>query len=87
MAQGHGEYLASLWALLGGTDDQAAAFYTRTQEAYPLLLPAQQTTPEEMLVALATVLSSPPTMNTPRVTGPDGWTSLAVTQGILPSVK
>jgi Protein of unknown function (DUF3015) len=66
MAQGHGEYLASLWALLGGTADQAPAFYTRTQVAYPLLLSAQQTTPEEMLVTLARVLSAPPTMNTPR---------------------
>ncbi len=53
MAQGRGEYLASLWALLGGTDDQEAAFFTRTQETYPLLL--------------TRVLSSHPTMNKPSI--------------------
>ena len=67
MAQGRGEYLASLWALLGGTDDQEAAVFTRMQETYPLLLPSQQTTPEEMLVVLTRVLSSHPTMNKPRI--------------------
>ncbi len=63
MAQGRGEYLVSLWALLGGTHDQEDAFFTRTQETYTRLAPSQQTTPDEMLVSLTRVLASFLTIN------------------------
>lgn len=52
MAQGHGEYLASLWALVGGRKDQEAAFSARTQAAYTLLFPPEHTTPKKMLGVL-----------------------------------
>ncbi len=63
MAQGRGEYLVSLWALLGGTHDQEDAFFTRTQETYTRLVPSQQTTPDEMLVSLTRVFASFQTIN------------------------
>ncbi len=52
MAQGQGEYLGSLGNLLGVPKEQQAEFFLLTQERYPLLIPSDETTPEEMLAAL-----------------------------------
>ncbi len=52
MAQGQGEYLASLGNLLGVTKQQQAEFFLLTQEKYALLIPSDETTPEDMLAAL-----------------------------------
>ena len=52
MAQGQGEYLASLGNLLGVPKQQEAEFFLLTQEKYALLIPSDETTPEDMLAAL-----------------------------------
>jgi len=52
MAQGGGEHLASLAALLGVPAEQQPAFFAMTQEKYATLVQSGETTPAAMLKAL-----------------------------------
>jgi hypothetical protein len=52
MAQGHGEYLASLGSLMGVSPAAQPAFFQFTRERYAQLIPSQQTTPAELVMAL-----------------------------------
>lgn len=63
MAQGRGEYLASLGTLLGVPRDHQAEFIALTQEKYPILVRSDRTTPGEMLAALNRELSANPILN------------------------
>ncbi len=63
LAKGRGEYVASLGILLGVTKDREAAFYSFTQAKYPVLVPAINTTPDELLVALHRELAADPILN------------------------
>lgn len=63
MAQGRGEYLASLGTLLGVPRDHQAEFFALTQENYPILVHSDRTTPGEMLAALNRELSANPILN------------------------
>ncbi len=63
MAQGRGEYLASLGTLLGVPRDHQAEFFALTQEKYPILVHSDRTTPGEMLAALNRELSANPMLN------------------------
>lgn len=63
MAQGRGEYLASLGTLLGVPRDHQAEFFALTQEKYPILVQSDRTTPGEMLAALNRELSANPILN------------------------
>ena len=63
MAQGRGEYLASLGTLLGVPRDHQAEFFALTQEKYPILVRSDRTTPGEMLAALNRELSANPILN------------------------
>ncbi len=60
MAQGKGEYLASLGTLLGVPREHERAFSTFARENYALLIPSDRTTPGEMLTALVREMSSDP---------------------------
>src|SRR2546427_6485710 len=68
MAQGRGEYLASLGTLLGVPGDHQAEFFTLTRETYPILFVSDRTTPGEMLAVLNQALKSDPTLNKSVVT-------------------
>ena len=68
MAQGRGEYLASLGTLLGVPGDHQAEFFTLTREQYPILFVSERTTPGEMLAELHQALKSDPTLNKSVVT-------------------
>jgi hypothetical protein len=68
MAQGRGEYLASLGTLLGVPGDYQAEFFTLTREKYPILFVSERTTPGEMLAVLHQALKSDPTLNKSVVT-------------------
>ncbi len=63
MAQGRGEYLASLGTLLGVPRDHQAEFFALTQKKYPILVQSDRTTPGEMLAALNRELSANPILN------------------------
>ncbi len=52
MAQGHGEYLASLATLLGVPMDRRSDFFALMQEKYATIFKSEQTTSSEMLIAL-----------------------------------
>lgn len=52
MAQGHGEYLASLGSLMGVSQAAQPAFFQLTRERYARLIPSPQTTPAELVTAL-----------------------------------
>ncbi len=56
MAQGRGEHLASLAALLGIPQNQQNAFFKMTQERYTTLFKSDETTSSELLSALQTEL-------------------------------
>jgi hypothetical protein len=60
MARGHGEYLASLGALLGVPEERQAGFYALTRDHYPVLIQSDRTTPGEMIAALSDALSLSP---------------------------
>jgi hypothetical protein len=60
MAQGQGEYLASLASLIGVPAERQSDFFTLTQEKYSTLFTSEQTTSNEMLVALNQELSAHP---------------------------
>lgn len=68
MAQGRGEYVASLGTLLGVPDAHQAEFLTLTREKYPILFVSERTTPSEMLAALHQALKADPTLNGEVVT-------------------
>jgi len=67
MAQGRGEYLASLGTLLGVPRDHQAECFALTQEKYPILVRflvrSDRTTPGEMQAALNRELSANPILN------------------------
>jgi hypothetical protein len=60
MAQGQGEHLASLAALLGVPADQQAAFFSLTQEKYKALIASGETSPSAMLKALHEAMAAHP---------------------------
>jgi hypothetical protein len=62
MARGQGEYLASLGILLGVRETRQADFLTLAREKYPVLVPSEQTTPNQLVVALARELSANPSL-------------------------
>lgn len=62
MAQGQGEYLASLGSLLGVTREREGEFSTFAQDRYLTLIPSESTSPHEMLVALHHELSASPAL-------------------------
>lgn len=64
MAQGQGEYLASLGSLLGMSEDRQATFFQLMREKYPQLVPTDKTAPAELVAALHSALVSDP-----RLTG------------------
>jgi hypothetical protein len=53
LARGQGEYLTSLGALLGLSDDQQAAFHTKAQGAFETLLTSDHETRLQQLRTLA----------------------------------
>jgi DUF3015 family protein len=53
MANGHGEYLASLSTLMGIPQERRASFYAHAQSRYPLVS-EHQSNPEETLALLVT---------------------------------
>ncbi|MDC4224603.1 MAG: DUF3015 domain-containing protein [Candidatus Manganitrophus sp.] len=64
MAQGQGEHLASLAALLGIPAEHQTDFYTMTQAKYTAIFPTEKTTSGEMLVALNQEMSTHPNLST-----------------------
>jgi hypothetical protein len=52
MANGQGEYLASLSTLMGIPQDRRASFYAHAQSRYPLVM-EQHSSPQETLALLA----------------------------------
>lgn len=62
MAQGHGEHLASLAALLGVPTEHQAEFFALTQERYTALITSGETTPVAMLTALHDAMATHPVL-------------------------
>jgi hypothetical protein len=60
MAQGHGEHLAALAALLSVPPDRQAAFFSLVQANYLELMQAGDTTPHAMLSALYNAMAEHP---------------------------
>jgi Protein of unknown function (DUF3015) len=60
MAQGYGEYLASLASLIGISPGRQGEFFALTQEHFATLFKSEQTSSSEMLVALNRELSAHP---------------------------
>jgi hypothetical protein len=60
MAQGHGEHIASLAALMGIPADQQPAFFAMTQEKYASLVTAGETSPIAMMKALNEAVATHP---------------------------
>jgi|CXWL01.1.fsa_nt_gi hypothetical protein len=58
VAQGQGEYVESLGALLGIPDTQKQDFGSWTQTQYPVLLPSDATTADQFVLALNQALST-----------------------------
>jgi hypothetical protein len=58
MAQGHGEYLASLATLIGIPNAEHPQFFALTQQAYGAIFASEATTPQEMLVSLNTAMAA-----------------------------
>lgn len=63
MAQGRGEYLASLETLLGVPEDRHDAFAALVREHYPVLFASNRTTPNELVSALNQELSADPILS------------------------
>jgi len=57
MAAGHGEYLASLSALMGIAPAHQAEFFSLAQANYTALIHSERTTPAEMLLTLNRALA------------------------------
>src|SRR6185295_19583450 len=51
MAQGHGEYLASLSTLMGIPQNRQASFFAHAQSRYPFVM-EHQSSPEEVIALL-----------------------------------
>jgi hypothetical protein len=64
MAQGQGEHVASLAALIGIPTDLQPAFFRLTQEHYASLFPSEHTDAIAMLDALKTILAADPVLST-----------------------
>jgi len=62
MAQGGGEYLASLATLLGIPGIHQSEFFALTQGRYTALFKSSKTTPSDMLTALNQEISSHPSL-------------------------
>ena len=62
MAQGQGEHLASLAALLGVPEESQPAFFALVQEKYTLLVGSDDTTAVTMLQALQAAMAEHPTL-------------------------
>jgi len=62
MAQGQGEHLASLAALMGVPAEQQAAFFALTQAKYTTLIQSGETTPVAMLTALHDAMKAHPVL-------------------------
>jgi hypothetical protein len=62
MANGQGEYLASLSTLMGIPQDRRAAFYAHAQSRYPFVL-EHQSNPQETLALLVTHSSGSATVH------------------------
>jgi Protein of unknown function (DUF3015) len=62
MAQGHGEFLASLATLLGVRADRKSEFFALMQERYTTLFKSAETTPSEMLTALNREITAHPAL-------------------------
>lgn len=62
MARGHGEYLASLGSLLGVPNNRQTEFLSWARGKYPVLVPSEQTTPDQLVIALAQELSANPSL-------------------------
>src|SRR5881409_4339344 len=62
MAQGHGEHLASLAALMGVPVDQQPAFFALTQEQYTSLIQSGETAPVAMIKALNAAMAGHPAL-------------------------
>jgi hypothetical protein len=62
MARGQGEYLTSLGTLLGVREARHADFLALAREKYPVLVPSEQTTPDQLVAALARELSANPSL-------------------------
>lgn len=58
MAMGRGEYLASLGSLMGVAPARQDDFFVLTQTHYTTLVRSEQTTPDEMLVAINQILAA-----------------------------
>lgn len=58
MAMGRGEYLASLGSLMGVAPVRQDEFFVLTQTHYTTLVRSEQTTPDEMLVAINQILAA-----------------------------
>ncbi|MEO5656144.1 MAG: DUF3015 domain-containing protein [Nitrospiria bacterium] len=64
MAQGQGEHLASLAALIGVPADLQPVFFQLTQQQYAVLFPADDTSAADMLTALSSALAADPVLST-----------------------
>lgn len=62
MAQGGGEHLASLAALMGVPAEQQGEFFSLAQDKYTNLIHAGETTPVAMLKALQDAIAAHPTL-------------------------
>jgi hypothetical protein len=60
MAQGSGEHLASLAALMGVPAEQQNEFFSLTQDKYTTLIQSGETTPVVMMKALEDVMAAHP---------------------------
>lgn len=60
MAQGEGEYLASLGALLGVPPERRVSFASLAQAQYAVLVRSDRATPAEMLDSMAQVMAAHP---------------------------
>ena len=58
MAMGRGEYLASLRSLMGVAPARQDEFFVLAQTHYTTLVRSEQTTPDEMLVAINQILAA-----------------------------
>jgi len=62
MARGQGEHLASLATLMGVPAEQHPAFFAMTQEKYPMLTEAGQTSPVALVNALHDAMAAHPVL-------------------------
>jgi hypothetical protein len=63
MAQGQGEHLASLAALLGVPEEDQPVFFALVQEKYKILIQSNEATPLTMLQALQGTMAEDPVLS------------------------